>query len=104
MEAQENKIQERNQELGQVLREARIQKNIPVSTCAHVIGTSRRRYVAMEEGETTIGLAELEVLMVLLDISTHKVWHGKDTITIPRLVVLEALPGERLQIVVDVRE
>ncbi len=103
MEAQENRIQERNQEIGIVLREAREQKNIPITTCANLVGTSRRRYVAMEEGKAIIGVAELEVLIEFLEISSHKVWPGKDALDAPRKFTLEALPGEKLQIVVDVQ-
>lgn len=104
MEAQEKKIQERNREIGLALREAREQKNISVTTCANLIHTSRRRYIAMEEGKTTIGAAELEVLINFFDIPASKVWSGKDDLGIPRRIMLEAFPGEKLQIVVDVRE
>ena len=104
METQESWIQERNREIGRVLQEARVQKDISVTTCANLVGTSRRRYTAMEEGETTIGMAELEVLMKFLEIPTNKVWHGKDTLTIPRQIILEGLPGETLQIVVAIRK
>jgi transcriptional regulator with XRE-family HTH domain len=104
MEAQENKIQGRNREIGQILQEARTQKNIPLSTCAELVGTSRRRYMAMEQGEATIGAAELEVLIDFFNIPVHKIWPGKDTGAAARQITLEALPGEKLQIVVDVRK
>ena len=67
MEAPENKIQERNREIGRIVKEARSKKNISVTTCANLIDTSRRRYVAMEEGEAIIGIAELEVLIKFLE-------------------------------------
>jgi hypothetical protein len=102
METQESRIQRRNREIGQILREARVGKDIPVTTCAHLVGTSRRRYVAMEEGTTIIGIAELEILMDFLNVPTQKIWHEKDTVVVPHQVKLEVLPGERLQIVVDV--
>ncbi len=103
MEAKENKIQERNREIGEVLRETRLERNVPLAACANLVGTSRRRYMAMEQGETTIGLAELEVLMAFLQVPVQKIWHDRDTLIVPRQVVVEALPGERLQIVVDIR-
>ncbi len=103
MEVKEKTIQERNREIGLVLKEAREQKNTPITACANLVGTSRRRYVAMEEGKAIIGIAELEVLMKFLEISSHKVWPGKDSLDVPRQFILEALPGEKLQIVVDVR-
>ncbi len=104
MEVQENKIQERNREIGQILQEARTQKNIPLSTCAELVGTSRRRYMAMEQGEATIGAAELEVLMEFFNVPVHKIWHGKNIVAVPRQILHEALSGETLQIVVDAQK
>jgi transcriptional regulator with XRE-family HTH domain len=104
MEVREDRIQERNREIGKILREARTEKDIPITTCANLIGTSRRRYVAMEEGEAIIGVAELEVLMAFLSVPTDKIWHGKDTLVVPRRVELETLPGEALQIIVYSRK
>jgi hypothetical protein len=66
MEIQIDKIYECNREIGEILQEARTKKNIPLSTCAKVIGTSRRRYASMEQGEAMIGIAEMEVLMDFL--------------------------------------
>jgi len=61
-------FQERNRAPGQLLLAARSACNIPLSTCAKLIGTSRRRYMAMEQGEAMIGFAEFEVLMDFLHI------------------------------------
>src|SRR6266700_2802585 len=104
MEDQENRILARNREIGQILREARAKKDISVTTCAKLVRTSRRRYIAMEQGEAIIGVAELEVLMAFLEVPADKVWHGKDTPVVSRQVMLEALPGQVLQIVVDIRK
>ena len=104
MEEQENRILARNREIGQILREARTKKDISVTTCAKLVRTSRRRYIAMEQGEAIIGIAELEVLMAFLEVPTEKVWQGKDIPSISRQVVLEALPGQVLQIVVAVQQ
>ncbi len=101
---QEKRLLERNREIGLVLREARTKKDIPITTCAKLIDTSRRRYIAMERGEAIIGVAELEVLMAFLEVPVEKVWHGKDTPVVSRQVMLEALPGQVLQIVVDIRK
>jgi transcriptional regulator with XRE-family HTH domain len=104
MEDQENRILTRNREIGLILREARTQKDITVTICAKLIGTSRRRYIAMEQGVAIIGVAELEILMAFLEIPAEKVWHGKDTPVVSRQIVLEALPGQTLQILVDIRK
>lgn len=103
MEYPENQIHERNREIGQILREARKQKNIPITTCAKLVGTSRRRYIAMEQGEAVIGVAELEILMSFLGVPTNKIWSGKDLKTVPHQVKLEAVPGETMHIIVDVQ-
>lgn len=104
MAMQENKILERNREIGQILQTARLQKRIPIVACANAIGTSRRRYMSMEQGEAIIGVAELEVLIDFLDVPVHQIWHSNSTVAIPRQVTVRALPGEMLQIVVDVQK
>jgi transcriptional regulator with XRE-family HTH domain len=103
MENSENRIQERNRVIGQIIREARNQKSISVTTCAKLIGTSRRRYIAMEQGETMIGIAELEILMSFLGVPTSKIWSGKNLKSVPHQVKLEAVPGETMHIIVDVQ-
>jgi transcriptional regulator with XRE-family HTH domain len=103
MEYPENRIQERNKEIGQIIREARNQKNISVTTCAKLIGTSRRRYIAMEQGEAVIGIAELEILMSFLGVPTNKIWSGNNLKSVPHQIKLEAVPGETMHIIVDVQ-
>lgn len=104
IQAQERRIQERNREIGRVLRETRDHRNITVTMCAELIGTSRRRYTAMERGEAMIGVAELEVLIDFLGVPSHKIWHltGKegnaDQIFVP------FTPGKPIQIVFDARK
>ena len=104
MQTQEIRIQERNRELGRVLQEARSLKNITVTTCAQLIGTSRRRYTAMERGEAMIGVAEWEVLMDFLGVPPHKIWQlansagGTDQLLVP------FTPGKPVQIVFDARK
>jgi transcriptional regulator with XRE-family HTH domain len=103
MQTQEVRIQERNREIGRILQEARSLKNITVTICAQLIGTSRRRYAAMERGEAMIGIAELEVLMDFLNIPSHKIWQivsgegSTDRLFVP------FTPGKPVQIVFDVR-
>jgi len=104
MEDQESRILTRNREIGRIMREARTQKDITVTTCAKLIGTSRRRYISMEQGVAMIGVAELEILMAFLEVPAEKVWHGKDTPVVSRQIVLEAIPGQILQILVDIRK
>jgi hypothetical protein len=65
MEGTKDVLRERNRELGRLLQEARLQRALPLSTCATLIHTSQGRYLAMEAGESPIGAAELEVLVRL---------------------------------------
>lgn len=93
-------IQRRNQAIGQVIQGARERKSIPATKCAEVIGTSRRRYAAMERGAATIGVAELEVLMEFLEIPPYQIWGGERGGGESSPVVVQALPGQTVQIVV----
>ena len=83
---------------------ARTAKGLSVTKCAGSIGTSRRRYLAMEAGDVMIGIAELEALMQFLEIPVERVWPGPIAGPLPIPVILEARPGERLHIVIQTRE
>ena len=96
-------LADRNRELGQVLQVARRAKNLSVTRCAQLVGTSRRRYLAMERGEAIIGVAEFEVLMAFLEISAQQIWGMQPAEGAMRHVLVRATPGETVQIVVDVR-
>jgi len=103
MQTQELRIQERNREIGRLLKEARIYRNITVTTCAELIGTSRRRYVAMERGEAMIGVAELEVLIEFLGEASHKIWHLMSNEGNTERIFVPFTPGKPVQIVFDAR-
>src|SRR5260221_12647022 len=103
MQTQELRIQERNREIGRLLKEARIYRNITVTTCAELIGTSRRRYVAMERGEAMIGAAELEVLIEFLGEASTKIWHLTRDEGITDRIFVPFTPGKPVQIVFDAR-
>jgi transcriptional regulator with XRE-family HTH domain len=104
MEVPKSTLLERNREIGRIVREARKTKGMSISTCTGSIGTSRRRYVAMEAGEAMIGIAELESLMRFLDIPAERIWPGPITGQLPSPVILQARPGERLYIVIQPKE
>ena len=100
MEDQGNKIQDRNREIGHILQEARSHKRITVTICAQLIGTSRRRYTAMECGEAMIGAAELEILIDFLEIPRHKIWRVEG----PDQILISVTPGKPLCVLLDVRD
>ncbi|HEY6541682.1 MAG TPA: helix-turn-helix transcriptional regulator [Ktedonobacteraceae bacterium] len=97
-------IQERNRVIGRILRGARSQKRISVTTCAELLGTSRRRYAAMERGEAIIGAAELETLVRFLEVPVHAVWSDLLPNRGAHQVMVKALPGETVQIIVDLND
>jgi len=94
---------DRNRELGRVLQDARRAKNVSVTRCAQLVGTSRRRYLAMERGEAIIGVAEFEVLLAFLEIPAQQIWGMQPDEGAMHHVRVRATPGETIQIVVDVR-
>jgi transcriptional regulator with XRE-family HTH domain len=98
------KLQERYRQVGQVLREARGRKNESVTRCADLISTSRRRYAALENGETIIGVAELELLIDFLEISRDAVWPDWKSDKVAQQFTVQAMPGETVQIVVAIKQ
>ena len=104
MQNQELRIQERNNEIGRVLREARRQRDITVTACAELIATSRRRYAAMERGEAMIGLAELEVLVDFLGIPPRRFSHLTEKEASTDQIFVPFTPGEPVKIVFDARK
>jgi hypothetical protein len=67
-------IKERNQEIGRWIRIVRSQRRLSVSRCAALLGTTRRRYVDMEEGKSGLTVAELEVLLRFFNLSPVAFW------------------------------
>ena len=104
MQNQELRIQERNREIGRVLRESRRHRDITVTTCAELIGTSRRRYAAMERGEAMIGLAELEVLVDFLGVPPRRFSHLTEMEASTDQIFVPFTPGEPVKIVFDARK
>src|SRR5437879_4790393 len=89
----------RNRELGALLLAAREKQQRTVSECAALLGTSRRRYRAIEQGATPIFAAELEALVRFLELPPEQAWGP----VLPRLelgrVTIQARPGQTLQFV-----
>src|SRR5205823_3888866 len=91
-------LHRRDREIGAALTEARCSQNKSISKCAALLGTSRRRYRAIEQGEVGIAASELELLLNYLNIPIHAIWQS--TIS---PVVLQAHPGENILLVLKVR-
>jgi transcriptional regulator with XRE-family HTH domain len=88
-----DRLQQRNTEIGIVLAEARLSQRRSVRECAALLGTSRRRYGAIEQGAVGISMSELEVLMRFLEVPAEKLWKEPDWQTDRRHVV-RVRPGE----------
>lgn len=64
------RLQERNKEIGAVLASARRQRGLTIRACADYIGTTPRRYRAIEQGGAPVHAVELEVLAPVLQLSS----------------------------------
>lgn len=93
-----SRLQQRNQEIGSVLTTARKKQRRTIAECAEQVGTSRRRYKAIEDGEVAISLAEVEVLSQYLELPLADLWRDGEAGAVTRQVVVEAQPGEVVQI------
>jgi transcriptional regulator with XRE-family HTH domain len=97
------RIQWRNQEIGSILAQARKLQHRSVTECAAFLATSRRRYSAIERGDAAVSAAELELLMVYLEIPTQALWKREHSQAGVQHVLVQALPGKTLQVVVEVQ-
>jgi transcriptional regulator with XRE-family HTH domain len=98
-----SRLQQRNQEIGSVLAQARQQQHRSVTECAAVLSTSRRRYSAMEQGAVAVSAAELELLIDYLEIPAHLLWEGERSPSGVHHLVVQAPPGKTVQVVVEVQ-
>lgn len=92
----DNRVMERNQEIGQFLRTARQARGLSVVKCAAAIRTSRRRYAQMEEGIAVIGIAEAAVLARFLGIPAHRLWElgdGVEEVGASDMLIAQVPPG-----------
>ena len=97
------RLQQRNQEIGTLLVQARKLQHRSVTDCAERLATSRRRYSAIERGEAAVSAAELELLIDYLQIPAHMFWKGAYPQAEAQHLVVQAAPGKTLQVVVEVQ-
>ncbi len=86
------------------ITDSRRQRDIPVTACAELIATSRRRYAAMERSEAMIGLAELEVLVDFLGVPLRRFSHLTEKEASTDEIFVPFTPGEPVKIVFDARK
>ncbi len=94
---------ERNRQIGSILTHGRQQASRTQEECARAIGTTRRRYGLIERGEVSVSAVELEALIRFLKVPAHLVWGDLVPTNLPRQVVVQAQPGELVQLVVQVQ-
>jgi DNA-binding XRE family transcriptional regulator len=94
-------------EITRLLKAARLEKKLTVTECAGLVGTTRRRYGAIEKGEATLGAAELLMLMRFLGVSPGRIWEIADGTqnTVAKdadsgTVVVRILPGQTVTLMV----
>lgn len=98
----EDSFQARYREIGAILAKARAMQKRSVSECAALLGTSRRRYVAMEHGKAIIGIAELEELMRYLNIPSDTIWPEAQGSAEPGKLIMRTLRGEVVRVSVEI--
>lgn len=97
-------MQERQRQIGAVLLQARLDGNRSVSECAEHLRTSRRRYSAIERGESGIYAVELEAIARFLAIPLARIWPEDPLPPADMVITVKPRPGEVVRIVVDVQE
>jgi DNA-binding XRE family transcriptional regulator len=99
-----DQLQQRNREIGDILAEARRRHHRSVTECANAVGTSRRRYNAIEQGEAAINAGELELMVRYLEVPAEEIWRDFCVPTTPRPVVLQVSSGQQIQFVVEIKD
>jgi transcriptional regulator with XRE-family HTH domain len=97
------RLEQRNREIGQILFHARREQQRSVTECAALLATSRRRYNAIERGKVPVSVAELELLMNYLQVPIHVIWKDAAKDSSARHVVIQAHPGETVQLTLTVQ-
>ena len=99
MASKPEQLNERNREIGALLAQVRCQQQRSVTECAALLGTSRRRYRAIERGEIGVEAAELEVLAHYLDVPMRTMWQEDGEQPVRRVITIR--PGEVLYVRAD---
>ena len=99
MASKSERVVQRNREIGTLLAHARQQQQRSVTDCAALLGTSRRRYRAIERGEIGVEVAELELLVGYLEIPLHAIW--KEPRGQAVRCVVRIRPGEVVQVIAE---
>jgi transcriptional regulator with XRE-family HTH domain len=91
--------QQGNVAIGRLIRATREAKQITITKCAEAIGTTRRRYSAIENGDVMIGLLEAGVLAEFLEIPLETLWSVRRDIGTKIGKIVHVTRGETIQII-----
>lgn len=60
--------------IARLLKATRLEKKLTVTECSELVGTTRRRYGAIEKGEAPLGAAEMLILTRFLGVPAQRMW------------------------------
>lgn len=95
-------IDTRNEQIGADLLAARLAAKKSLRECAQQINTSHVRYSRIEAGVTAITVAELEIIVRFLSIPAINVWPQDPANRTRPKFRIQAKPGERFYVLVEV--
>src|SRR5690349_239193 len=91
---------ERSEAVGRLIRAARVAKQATITQCAEAVGTTRRRYIAIEDGKVRIGLVEADILAEFLEIPLEILRTAKRNLAATPRKIVHMTSGETIQIIV----
>lgn len=94
----------RDREIGQTLRQVRLQMGRSVAECARYAGLSRGHYQDIESGDASLAVHELEALMTLLDLPLAELLRPLAALSARSTVQMPTLDtsGQPVEVVLDV--
>lgn len=93
---------ERSKQIGAALKRARLRTGKSMRHCSAHLGITTRRYSGIERGTSYITAVELEAIVDYLDIPPHEVWPQPMIDKGRRRVVVDAQPGESIEVLVNI--
>ena len=92
----------RDKRIGETLLAARVAARKSLRECAQQINSSHTRYSRIEAGKVGITVAELEIIVRFLGIPAINIWPQDDANRTRPKFRIQAKPGERFYVLVEV--
>lgn len=103
MRTTNERLQQRDEQIGKELEAARRIRGRTVTECAHAIGTSRRRYAAIEQGKVSVTAAELELLAHYLELPDDVLSYGLRLGARTQHVLMETEDGDVAELIIQLK-